>query len=127
MMSQSEAAKFYRHLKSFLKDLILVFPEDRDIKLISSALNIATMDDPDYKIISQFYEALIPFAHLIDTRDDDFFYTQSAHIVMHHKHQYQLFNKLNIYWETLNDTNRKIVWDYFQILFSISKHFTPRG
>ena len=110
-------------MKSFLKDLILVFPDDRDIKLISSALNIASMDDPEYVIITQFYESLAPFAHLIATRDDDLFYTQALNIVSKHKHQYQLFNKLNAYWDTLNETNRNIVWDYFQLLFNISEGF----
>jgi len=121
----AEATKFNKQLKAFLKDIIMVFPEDREIKIISSSLNIAMMDDPEYMIIRSFYNALSPFHALIETRNDTFFTQNPSKFdnKFTNSNQYQLFNKLNIYWETLNEHNRKIVWDYFQLLYSMSDKF----
>ena len=35
----------------------------------------------------------------------------------------KLFSKLNIYWDSMNDINRKIIWDYIQLIYSLSKQF----
>lgn len=105
---------FQQELKSFLKNLIKVFPEDRDLKMITSSLNIALMDDPDNKIINGFYKTLSPFEEYIDTRDQRFFYEYTSSEI-------PLFSKLNSYWEMLDTDNRKIVWDYLQVLFLLSK------
>jgi hypothetical protein len=126
MLQNPIESKFYKQLKAFMKDLILVFPDDRDIKVISSSLNIAMMDDPDNRIILGFYDALSPYQDLIERRDDAFFYQDSQSVVNKwpkQTNQYQLFNKLNIYWETLHEQNRKIVWDYFQVIFGLAHEF----
>jgi len=128
-MSFAESTKFHKQLKSFLKNLILVFPDDRDIKVISSSLNIAMMDDPDEKIVTTFYDALNPHEKLILNQNDEFFYQDPANIMQNtsvNSQQFQLFNKLNIYWETLNDSNRQIVWDYIDILYRMSKDIVSK-
>jgi hypothetical protein len=119
-----EVTKFYKQLKSFLKNLILVFPEDREMKVISSAINIAMMDDPEKRIIHTFYDALEPHEVLIFGKNDELFYQDPENIVKritNNNHQYKLFSKLNVCWETLNEENRKIVWEYIDILYRISK------
>ena len=117
------ASRFYKHLKEFMKDLIGVFPEDREIKIISSSINIASMDDEDNELIYGFNNALKPLEHLIENRNDDLFNQDPSLYWPDGSNQYQLFSKLNIYWDSLNDTNRKIVWDYIQVIYSISKQF----
>jgi hypothetical protein len=124
-MGDANAKKFHKHLKEFLKALIGVFPEDRDIKVISSSLNIAMMDDPDNLIITNFHDAMSPHEKLIHTRDPQFFYQDPSSIKNTLKQnqsntQYMLFDKLHSYWETLTEENRVVVWDYFQLLFRIS-------
>ena len=124
-MGDANAKKFYKHLKEFLKALIVVFPEDRDIKVISSSLNIAMMDDPDNLIITNFHDAMYPHEKLIHVRDPHFFYQDPSSIkttlnLQHNNTQYMLFDKLHSYWETLTEDNRIVVWDYFQLLFRIS-------
>jgi tryptophanyl-tRNA synthetase len=106
---------FKKELKSFLKDLIKVFPEDRDIKMISSSLNIALMDDED-KIITKVYNTLHPFETHINTRDERFF-SEAQNIDT----DVPLFAKLDLYWSNLNDDNRTIVWDYIHVLYALSK------
>lgn len=106
---------FQQELKAFLKNLIKVFPADRDLKLISSSLNVAMMDgDPDNDVMNGFYRALSPYEMYIDTRDARFFYEYASTDM-------PLFNKMGGYWEQLDGDNQKVVWDYLQVLFLLSK------
>ena len=117
------ANKFYKHLKEFMKDLINVFPDDREIKVISSSINIASMDDEDNELIYSFRDALYPLDAYIIARDDDLFKQDPSTYWKTGSNQYQLFDKLNIYWESLSDVNKKIVWDYIQLVYSLAKQF----
>jgi hypothetical protein len=117
------ANKFYKHLKEFMKDLINVFPDDREIKVISSSINIASMDDEDNDLIYSFRDALYPLDKFIVSRDDNLFKQDPSIYWKTGSNQYQLFDKLNIYWESLNDINKKIVWDYIQLVYSLAIQF----
>ena len=117
------ANKFYKHLKEFMKDLINVFPDDREIKVISSSINIASMDDEENELIYSFRDALNPLDAFIIKRDDDLFKQDPSTYWKSGSNQYQLFDKLNIYWESLSDINKKIVWDYIQLVYSLAKQF----
>ena len=112
--------KFYKHLKEFMKDIIMVFPDDREIKMISSSINIATIDDEEYEIIYSFHKALKPLETLIVNRNDDLFNNDPSIYWENGSNQYQLFSKLNVYWDSVNDINKKIIWDYIQLLYSLS-------
>lgn len=111
---------FHKELKAFMKNLVGVFPDDREMKMFSSTLNIAVMDDPEDDVLRVFYQSLLPFEEMIDKRDPAFFVeTQKIPIV----EDVQLFSKLGSYWDCLHEDNRKTVWDYLQVLFLLSKSF----
>ena len=115
------SCKFYKHLKEFMKDLIMVIPDDREIKVISSSINIASMDDEDYKLIYTFRDSLLPLDVMIINRDDNLFNVDFSKYWENDTQQYKLFSKLNSYWITMNEVNRKIIWDYLQLIYSLSK------
>lgn len=116
---------FNKHLKDFLKNLIVVFPEDREVKKISSALNIAMMDDPEGTIVTNFYNMLAPHKSLIVKRDSTLF-TQNPNNILKHcddnanHYQTDLIKKMHIYWEVLKDENKEIVWDHIAGLFEVA-------
>lgn len=116
------AEQFEKELKGFLKNLIKVFPGDRDMKMLSSTLNIALMDDYENKVLIGFYEFLSPFDSYIQERDERFFYECNTPV-----QELQLFNKLNTYWERLDDDNKKVVWDYLQVLYYLSRNFCVKA
>jgi hypothetical protein len=110
---------FAKELKSFLKELIRVFPDDRDIKMISSTLNIAMMDesnDDSQDVARRLYDALAPYDDLIHARDPEFFTKAQKY-----DDDVPLFSKLNYYWQNLAAENRTCVWDYIHVLFHLSK------
>ena len=107
---------FHTELKSFLKNLCKTFEADRDLLVITSSLHMALMDDPKDQVIAHFREATSPYATMIEQRDPAFFY--QAHESGTGK-EYKLLTKLNVYWEELSPENRKVVWDYLQVLFKL--------
>ena len=119
-----EFGYFNTQLKAFLKALIQVFPNDRDIKKISSALNIAMMDDPDEAIMKHFYTMMLPHKSLIVVKNPLFFTQDSDNFFRgtvadkNNIHQYTLFTKLHGYWDELTDSNKQVVWEYIDVLFS---------
>ena len=115
---------FYKTLKEFLKDLIVVFPDDSEIKIISSTINIAIMDDDSYEVIKRFKDALGPLESMILVRDNSFFYINAGEYWKRSSQEYKLFTKLNTLWESLCENDKVKVWDYIYIIYSISKQIT---
>lgn len=119
MSERDLATAFEREFKAFLKNLIKVFPNDREMKMLSSTINIALMDDYEHKVIRSFYDILMPFDALIQARDPQFFYQCKTEV-----QEFQLFSKLNVYWEQLDEDNKKVVWDYLSVLYTLAKRFS---
>ncbi len=112
---------FYKNLKEFLKELNSVFPDDDEMKVITSSINIYSMDDSEYKIIKKFYASIAPLEDIVLSRDEKFFYMD--HSKYWKKDILQLFNKLNFYWDNIGEHNKKIVWDYIIVIYNLSKEF----
>ena len=111
---------FYQNLRSFLKDLILVFPEDDDLKIITSGLNIAIMDDDNFEIINTFYDSLKEYESMILCKDINFFLVNTC-LFRKDSHQFKFFTKLNSLWSDLSENNENKVWSYIQIIYGLSK------
>ena len=120
-----ERKQFYTNLKLFLKDLVIVFPEDdEDLQLVTTSLNLAIIDDTDNEIIFSFYGSLNTLEHEIIERDISIFSKDPAAYWDLDSYQYKLFTKLNDNWKTFTDENQKTIWDYIQVLYGLSKQFT---
>ena len=109
--------KFHKEIRAFLKDLIKVFPDDRQVKLASSSLTISLMDDPDDTVIKDFYNSLSPCEHYISTKDERLFIEKC--IVS----EFVLFSELEKYWKALEPCNKEVVWNYIILLFFLSKKY----
>jgi len=112
--------EFYKQLKAFLKELVIVFPEDDDeLQLVTTSINLAIIDEND--LITKFYNSL---SHL----EDKIFLRNRVFINDIHwdssRYEYQLFSKLNEQWETFSEVNQNVIWDYIHVLFALSKQFT---
>lgn len=109
--------KFHKEIRAFLKDLIKVFPEDRNVKIASSTLTISLMDDPDDKVINDFYNALSPCEDMISSKDERLFYNNNINSDV------LIFSELEKYWNQLDNDNKAIVWNYITVLYLLSKKF----
>jgi hypothetical protein len=111
--------EFYKNLKLFLKELIVVFPEDDDdLYTIITSVNIAILEDSENKIIKKFYNAMSPLEHRINTRNilifEEIRWEPSSY-------EYHLFYRLKNQWNLFTDINKSIIWDYIQVLYGLSK------
>ena len=116
-----ERKEFYKQLKSFLKELVVVFPEDDDdLQIVTTSINLAIIDDDTNQIIVKFYNALLPVQQLISDRDKNIFEKISWDFS---SYEHKLFTKLKTQWENFTDNNKKVIWDYIQILYLLSEQF----
>jgi hypothetical protein len=114
---------FYKNLKEFLKDLVVVFPEDDEpIQMITTAINLAIVDDDNKQIIKEFYKSLSPLEHHINTQDTSIFQMDPANYWSQSSYEYKLFLKINSNWHTFSDHNKNILWEYIQLLYMLSKN-----
>ncbi len=118
---------FYKNLKLFLKDLIVVFPEDDEaLQILSTSINLAIIDDDDHKIIKKFYNSLSSLEQEINERNISFFSSSLVENWKRESHEYRLFSKINANWDTFSEHNKNILWDYIQCLFTLSKNIIER-
>jgi hypothetical protein len=111
---------FYKQLKTFLKELVVVFPEDDDeLLIIITSINLAMIDDDSHEIVTKFYLNLLPLESLIFNRDNSIFgqikWEKSSY-------EYSLFDKLKINWNTFTENNKMVIWDYITVLYRLSKY-----
>ena len=113
---------FYKNLKLFLKDLIVVFPEDDEaIQMVTTSINLAIVDDDDNTIIKKFYDSMSPLEDLINRRDNKIFETNPNEYWPPSSYESRLFVKINANWDTFSVHNQNILWEYIQLLFMLSK------
>jgi hypothetical protein len=113
--------EFYKQLKSFLKELVVVFPEnDDELQTIATSINLAIVDDDANDIIVAFYRSLSPHQQEIATQDTSLFdkimWDRSSY-------EYSLFIKLKTNWNTFTENNKNVIWEYINILYLLSKSF----
>lgn len=114
---------FYKNLKLFLKDLVVLFPEDDEsIQMITTALNLAIVDDDEKLIIKEFYNSLSPLETLILNQDNTIFQKNPADYWSISSYEYRLFSKIHTNWDTFSDHNQGMLWQYIQYLYMLSKN-----
>jgi len=115
----TERKEFYRQLKSFLRELVVVFPEnDDDLLTVTTSINLAIIDDDTDEIIYKFYNTLNQVEREIHTRSDSIFDKMQWDSSTY---EYNLFQKLKTGWSTFTENNKRVIWDYIQVLYQLSK------
>jgi hypothetical protein len=113
---------FYKNLKLFLKDLIVVFPEDDEaLQIISTTINLAIIEDTDNLIIKKFYKSLLPLESQINSKDISIFSNDISKYWPQTSYEYRLFYKIQENWDSFSDHNQNILWDYIIVLFKLAK------
>ena len=115
----AERKEFYKQLKSFLRELVVVFPEsDDDLLTITTSINLAIIDDDCNELIHKFYKALLPVHDEIYTRSTVIFDKINWEKTTY---EYQLFQKLKNRWSTFTENDKKVIWDYIHVLYGLSE------
>jgi hypothetical protein len=111
--------EFYKQLKAFLKELIETFPDDHELKVVSTKINLSTLEK-DNKLIYKFYKSLNGLESLILEQNDMFFAVKPEEHWTVGSNEYNLFTKLIFYWGQVTPTNKQVIWDYIKLIYQIS-------
>ena len=123
-MSKILIKKFNKIVNEFADELSAILPNDKNIAIFKSHLSVVGMLD-DTQIIKNFIEHVYPYKKNILDKDEEFFLETE----IKHDHDY-LSDSLHIkqLWkDKLSDSNKEIVWKYFQVLIVLSEKYIVRG
>jgi hypothetical protein len=119
---------FYKNLKLFLKDLVVVFPEDDEaLQIISTTINLAIIEDTDKLIIKKFYNSLLPIESQIYNKDNIIFSSDISKYWPQSSYEYRLFSKIQQNFDSFSQHNQNILWDYIIVLFKLAKSIIEKN
>jgi len=109
---------FNKQLIEFADDLILLYPDDIDFKTFKTHIQLMQKVNAR-KMLNLFKEYCIPYTNEILNKNEDFFldnnYNQD-----HHNDNLIIIKKIKNCWSNINNSNRAIIWKYFEILITLS-------
>lgn len=126
---------FNNTLLEFIKDLIIVFSDDKDFKLFNNSIKLLKLADVT-KPLQLFKSSLTDeYKKNIQEKNVNFFLNNDYSDVLNNDNikknlnqtddiNNQIIKKLKGYWKDLNDENRDIIWNYFNILLKITNKIT---
>ena len=116
---------FNRKLYEFMDDLIYICPDvERQFTVFKDVLGWAIAADKSYP--SGIFESTVtvPYGDQIKQRDEKFFlkeaYNEYNDMYKSYYTDLNIVEKLKNVWTTLNDHNKKTVWQYFDVLVELS-------
>lgn len=117
---------FNRKLSEFMDDLILVCPDmERTFTVFKDVLGWAIAVDKRYPCGIFESTVLVPYGDQIKQRDEKFFlaeaYTTYNDMYKHYYNDLNIVEKLKGIWKTLNEHNKKTVWQYMDVLLELAR------
>jgi hypothetical protein len=112
---------FFNQYEDFLNQLKDVFPEDRDFPLYLAGLSIFRRTNPSI-IVSKTWKHVSKFEDVLKRRDEEFFVKRDfSDITEGEEPLEQTVAKIRGMWSTLNDHNKKVVWDFINNITQLAK------
>ena len=113
---------FNTKFEEFVKDLILLYPDDKDFKMLKNSFNLVKLADikKPYELFQRYSS---DFEEYVMKRDESFFLNHDYTDVVKDETNFtdELIKKLKTYWKTLNEDNKKVIWDYLTLFFTLKK------
>ena len=112
---------FFNTYEDFMNQMIAVYPDDRDFPLYKSGLSMFRRVNPAI-IVGKTWKWVSKFEGQISARDERFFleYDYSSDTEGEEPLE-QTLEKLRSMWRELNDHNRKVVWDYVNLIMELAR------
>lgn len=130
MTTCKRTVAFNSKLADFIDKLIDLNPSIKDFELMKEACAWAT--NIDYKIPMQMFKTCIDdnYAEKIKACDDNFFLSEaythmSPELEDKYKIDMDLITTLKKIWRTLNDKEKKVIWNYLNLLVILSSDAKP--
>jgi hypothetical protein len=121
----SNIKKFNLTVNNLISDLILVFPDYKYLMVFKEKFSMLAKFNVR-KPIEYFQKTVYCFHNEIKANNSDFFlkrdYKNDINVVEENQ-EWALDQVLNLkdLWKDLTDSNKKIIWSYFNILIKITE------
>ena len=124
-----------KFVNEFEKKIIINYPEyHRDVKIYKLGLKTLLITN-NIIAIDNFNKYVFPYRKIIRNNDENYFRNNSDQFINdgtdlaneHHisdddRKQYILdVLKVKVIWDTLNDNNKTIIWEYLNVLIKLCK------
>jgi uncharacterized FlgJ-related protein len=111
---------FNSKFEEFVKDLIELYPNDKDFKILKNSFSLLKMTDMK-KPFQLFLMYSVDYEDAITRRDENFFLSNNYENIAGEESNFtaDLMNKLKKYWTTLSETNKETIWNYLTLFFTI--------
>jgi hypothetical protein len=112
---------FFNTYEDFMNQMIAVYPDDRDFPLYKSGLGMFRRVNPAI-IVGKTWKWVSKFEGKIKERDESFFleYDYSSDTEGEEPLE-QTLEKLRSMWRELNEHNRRVVWDYVNLIMELAR------
>lgn len=113
---------FNAKFREFVSDLVKVFPEDSELKLLQKSIALILVVDE--RLILNIYRdrVLIPFGDKLMERNEEFFLENNYQEIQKEVEDgARIIEKVKGFWKTLDDTNKEVVWKYLLVLLMLCK------
>lgn len=116
-ISSSALSAFNTQLVAFFEELVVVFPEERDVKAALEAIRGAKRINPRLILDLFCIHIYTEFATAIQKEDLAFIQERGRIKIQNEFNEVMpalaIFNK---HWDTLTETNRRNIWNYLKVL-----------
>ena len=128
-------AQLIKFVNEFEKKIIINYPEyHRDVKIYKLGLKTLLITN-NIIAIDNFNKYVFPYRKIIRNKDDNYFINNTDQLIndghdLANEHkisdddrkQYILDAlKVKVIWDTLNDNNKAIIWEYLNVLIKLCK------
>lgn len=111
---------FNSKFEEFVKDLITLYPDDKDFKMMKNSFNLMKLAD-DKKPFELFSRYGGSFEKQVQTKDESFFLDHSYTDAVDNESNFteELVNKLKSYWRDMADNDKEVIWQYLGLFFGL--------
>lgn len=113
--------KFNDIFCDMIGDLVVVFPNDSELRLYKFAVE-ATIASDAFLANRIFNECVaIPYGDKIQSKDETFFLEKDyEEYTAGDQNTMEIFGKLKNCWKDLNEENRNTVWKYLRVMLNLN-------
>jgi len=113
--------RFNRTFKEFVDDLITVFPNDTQFRMVKLTIGAMLMASPNMLYEGYRDRVALPYGEKILAHDEGFFMDanfneQTTDI----EDAGKVIDRIKQMYRTMNETNRAVVWKYMRVLTLLS-------
>ncbi len=113
---------FFDQFQSFIGQLAVVFPDDKDFPVYLANLKIAKMTNPKM-VIAAIQEHCLPFAATIRARNADFFLKYPFNEYEKDETIIPVIRKMKDMWVQISHVNQNHIMDYVNNLLTIVSRY----